>query len=194
MLRGECMKAKRPGRNKQLEAKFKKHLAEGMKPRAAMKVAGYADSTIHSSMRRTLDRPLIKSALTEAAMELLAEEKQEFKDIVRPFVEGLKAPVIVKSQTEGIATIAVDPDTQKVIPDIPTRMDAAKHLVNLFGGFPKESEMPAPPAKGLTVIINRDGPVEVNQDNRSVTVDRTRIEPTGEDTGDTMPKVKFTKG
>ncbi|MDR4468335.1 MAG: terminase small subunit [Nitrospira sp.] len=179
---------------KDRQIKTAKNLGKGLSPVAAMIEAGYSESYARSQGYAVAKRPYIRSLLTDAIERVLAEQNKAFDDIVRPFVEALDAPVIVKSHTEGIACVAKDPETQEVIPDHDTRMKAATHIVNLMGGFPREVEMPAPPPKGLTVIINKDGESgQVTQPTNRV-VDRTKIQPTGEDTGDTMPKVKFTKG
>src|SRR5690606_31922861 len=115
-------------------------------------------------------------------------------DVIRPYIDGLDAPLVVKSQTEGIAAIARDPETQEIIPDHDTRMKAATHLVNLHGGFPRSLEMPAPPSPGLTVIISQDGgDVQVNQQTNNLIVDRTKIQPTGTSNGDREPKVEITQ-
>lgn len=175
------------------QIKTAKNLGKGLSPVSAMIEAGYSESYARSQGYAVAKRPYIRSLLTDAIERVLAEQNKAFDDIVRPYIDALDAPVVVKSATEGIACIAKDPETQEILPDHDTRMKAATHIVNLMGGFPREVEMPAPPPKGLTVIINKDGESgQVTQPTNHV-VDRTKIQPIGEVTEDIMPKVKITR-
>jgi len=168
-------------------------MALGMNARSAAAAAGYSPATIHGSLKR-ITRNLVDSAFTRAVDRGLAKRNKEFDDIITPYLDGLDAPVIVKSQTEGIAMIGKDPETQAILPDFDIRLKSADRLVGLFGGMPKESEMPTPPSPGLTVIISQDGgEVQVNQQT-NVMVDRTTIQPTGEATEDVMPTVVIEEG
>ena len=164
------------------------NLALGMNARSAAAAAGYAPTTIHATLHR-ITRNLVDSAFTRAVDRGLAKRQKEFDSIIDPYLDGLDAPVIVKSQTEGIAMIGKDPETQAVLPDFDIRLKSADRLVGLFGGVPKDSEMPTPPSPGLTVIISQDGgEVQVNQQT-NVRIDRTTIQPTGEVSEDAMPVV-----
>ncbi|GKS62921.1 hypothetical protein YTPLAS72_02250 [Nitrospira sp.] len=174
------------------QIKVAEGLARGFSQRKAVKEAGYSASTAEKKAFAIVKRPLVQSALTEAVERIMAARNKQFEEIVRPYVDGLDAAVIVKSRTEGIACIAKDPETQEVIPDHDVRIKSADRIVALMGGVPREIEMPAPPPKGLTVIINKDTESgQVTQQTNNATMDRTKIQPTGTSTGDREPKVKI---
>lgn len=178
---------KRKDQNKVAEG-----LARGFSQRKAVKEAGYSALTAEKKAYAIVKRPLVQSALTEAVERIMAARNKQFDEIIRPYVDGLDAAVVVKSATEGIACLAKDPETQEVIPDHDVRIKSADRIVALMGGVPREIEMPAPPPKGLTVIINKESaPGHVAQQTNNVTVDRTKIQPTGTASGEWEPKVKI---
>jgi len=69
-------------------------------------------------------------------------------------------------------------------------MDAADRIVGLYGGRPREVEIPSEPSKRLTIIFQKEAsakvPVEVNPTSR------TSIVPTGETKHPKLP-VTFMK-
>lgn len=180
------------GKHEAIQRRARKNLLRGMPKQKALIEAGYKPSYVERESVRIIRRLLVSSPLTDAVQELLTEEKKEYKDIVRPYVDALSAPIIVKSSVEGIACIAVDADTQQVIPDHDIRMRAATHIVSLMGGVPKEVEMPAAPQKGLTIIISQEGgSMQVNQQT-NIVPDHTTIQPTGTTkVGGGGPKVRI---
>ena len=125
-------------------------------------------------------RPLVQSALTQA----LDRQGLKLVHILRPVVDALDANLMVRSQRLGSVH-------ETPFPDHHLRMRAANFLIGLYGGTPKASEIPPPPPKGLTVIINKDGESEQGAQQTNRVVDRTKIQPTGEVTEDVMPKVKI---
>lgn len=149
-----------------------KGLASGLSEQAACVAAGYSPSTAKGMGYQIAKRPLVQSMLTDAAEAVMRETQRDLRDVVRPYFQGLTARVVVKS---GQTLEAVETS----IPDHPTRMDAADRIVDLFGGRPREVEMPAPPVPGLVVNIYRDGPPKAGPKTIDVT-DRTKIQPQGE--------------
>jgi hypothetical protein len=179
---------------KQRHIQTAKNLAKGLSPVSAMIEAGYSESYARSQGYAVVKRPYVRSIVTDAIEQVLRVQNKEFLDIILPYIDGLHAPVVVKSPTDGTASIAVDPHTQQTIPDHDVRIKAADRIVALYGGVPKELEIPPLPARGLTVIISKDGGnVQVNRQTNQMTVDRTKIVPTGEAKGDVMPKVRITR-
>lgn len=177
---------------KQRHIQTAKNLAKGLSPVSAMIEAGYSESYARSHGYAVVKRPYVRSIVTDAIERVLKVQNKEFLDIILPYIDGLHAPVVVKSPTDGTASIAVDPDTQQIIPDHDVRIRAADRIVALYGGVPREIEMPAPPPKGLTVIINKESaPGHAAQQTNNVSVDRTKIQPTGTASGEREPKVKI---
>lgn len=185
-------RVKDPGRNKRRQEKAAKLKAKGMESNTALLKAGYSKTYVAVHGGRILQRPMFRSMFTDLIEEGLRKRNKEFQGVVDPYLDGLDAVVVVKSQTEGIATLAVDPETRLPIPDHDIRIKAADRIIGLYGGVPKESEIPPEPQPGMTIIINKDGgAVQVNQ---QTVVDRTKIEPTGEETLPPMPAVTIKKG
>jgi hypothetical protein len=179
---------------KQRHIQTAKNLAKGLSPVSAMIEAGYSESYARSQGYTVVKRPYVRSIVTDAIEQVLKVQNKEFVDIIQPYIDGLDAPVVVKSPTDGTASIAVDPDTQQIIPDHDVRIEAADRIIGLYGGVPEEVEIPIPPARGLTVIINKDGgAVQVNRQTNQTSVNRTKIVPTGESNGDVMPKIRITR-
>jgi len=148
---------------KQRHIQTAKNLAKGLSPVSAMIEAGYSESYARSQGYAVVKRPYVRSIVTDAIEQVLKVQNKEFLDIIQPYIDGLDAPVVVKSPTDGTASIAVDPETQQFIPDHDVRIKAADRIVALYGGIPREVGMPAPQPKGLTVIISKGGePGQVN--------------------------------
>ena len=97
----------------------------------------------------------------------------QFDEIVEPYFDALKAPLIVKSTQLGKAQ-------ETPFPDHALRMNAADRLVDLYGGKPRS----------ITIIIRREAsaqsPIVVNPPGR------TSIIPEGETTHPKLP-VRFVK-
>ena len=117
-------------------------LARGLSQRRAVEEAGYSALTAEKKGYAIVKRSLVQSALTDAAERLGVT----FDKILKPVVEALEADLVVRT-TEGAL--------KTKLPDHRIRLEAHDRLVNLYGGKPRETEMPASPAPGLTVIIKR---------------------------------------
>jgi hypothetical protein len=158
-------------------------LARGLSKREAVRQAGYSPMTAEKKASAIVKRPLVQSALTEA----LERRGATLERILGPLVDALDANVIVTCERLGFAR-------ETLLPDYDIRIRAADRLVGLYGGRPKSSMMPPPAAKGLTVIISKeDAPEPVTQQTSNVTIDRTKIQPTGTSSGDREPKIKITR-
>lgn len=120
--------------------KVAENLAKGMTTGEAMVNAGYSPHYAGAKGYKVIKKPYIQSIFTEAIERVMQRENKQFDAIIEPYVKALDAPLIVKSTTEGIATIARDPDTQEVIPDHGMRMTAASKLVDLLGANVKTDE------------------------------------------------------
>lgn len=124
----------KPGRPSTQETKRRRkaivsNLAKGMSATAACVAAGYSPVAANSEAYRIIKHPEIQSKLTEAVARVLAEEKKQFDDIVRPYVKALDAKVIVKAPGRV---------AESKIPDHAIRMEAAAHLTKLYQ--PKNAE------------------------------------------------------
>jgi hypothetical protein len=146
-------------------------LAKGMAPQEAMIAAGYSPLYVQHQGYKAIKRPCIQSVFTDSCERILAKRQMQFDELVEPYFDGLKANVIVKSQQLG--------DAQETeFPDHALRMNAADRLVDLYGGKPREVEMPTEPTKGITIIFQKEASAKVQ-----VVVNptgRTSIIPEGE--------------
>ncbi|UVT19013.1 MAG: hypothetical protein H8K03_14505 [Nitrospira sp.] len=122
---------------KQRHLKTAKNVAKGMSPVSAMVEAGYSESYARSHGYTIVKRPYIQSIVTEAVDLVMKQENKKFDAIVRPLVQALDAPLIVKSTQLGDAQIPKDPETGEPFPDHQTRMAAADRLIELYGGLLK---------------------------------------------------------
>ena len=147
------------------------NLAKGMAPQEAMIAAGYSPLYVQHQGYKAIKRPCIQSVFTDSCERILAKRQMQFDELVEPYFDGLKANVIVKSQQLG--------DAQETeFPDHALRMNAADRLVDLYGGKPREVEMPTEPTKGITIIFQKEASAKVQ-----VVVNptgRTSIIPEGE--------------
>jgi len=109
--------------------------------------AGYAESTALKKSYNMIDRPLVRSALTDVLMG----QGATLEKIVKPIADGLQAKVRIRTLS-GI----VETD----LPDHRIRGENAYRAIRLLGGIPKECEMPAPPRPGLVVVISRASDAE----------------------------------
>jgi phage terminase small subunit len=126
-------RAKRPGRNVTRQKKAAKNLAKGMPQVTALIEAGYSADYASAQGYAAVKRPCIQSILTHLVEKVMTRRKMPMERIIEPYLDALDAPMVVKSTTEGIATIARDPDTQEIIPDHDVRMKAADRLTDLYG-------------------------------------------------------------
>ena len=109
----------------------------------------------------------------------------QFDEIVEPYFDALNAPLIVKNSRLGDAKIPTNPKTGEPFADHALRMDAAYRIVDLFGGKPREIEMPSEPPKKITIIFQKDSSAQV-----AVVVNptgRTSIVPEGATTHPKLP-------
>jgi len=141
--------------------KIAEGLAKGLTQMQAVLEAGYAASTAKKKAYAIVKRPLVQSALTDTCERILAKRKMQFDEIVEPYFDALKAPLIVKSTQLGDAQVPKDLETGQPFPDHALRMDAADRIVDLFGGKPREVEMPSEPQKGLTIIFQKEASAKV---------------------------------
>jgi hypothetical protein len=155
------------------------NLAKGMAPQEAMIAAGYSPLYVQHQGYKAVKRPCIQSAFTDSCERIFRERNIPFDRMVGRIVDALDAPLIVKSTQLGDAQIPKDPETGEPFPDHVLRMAAADRLIDLYGGKPREVEMPTePPPKGLTIIFQKESSAKVQ-----VVVNptgRTSIIPEGE--------------
>ena len=147
--------------------------------------AGYSRSYAHDQGYKAIKRPCIQSAFTDSCERIMRKREMQFDEIVEPYFDALKAPLIVKSAQLGDAQIPTDLTTGEPFPDHALRMDAADWLVGLYGGKPRDVETPSEPAKGLTIIFQKEASAKV-----AVVVNptgRTSIIPEGETTHPPLP-------
>ena len=134
--------------------------------------------------------PRFQSAFTDSCERIMRKRQIQFDEIVEPYFDALKAPLIVKSTQLGDAQVPNDPETGKPFPDHALRMDAADRIVDLFGGKPREVEIPSEPPKGITIIFQKESGAKV-----AMVVNptgRTSIIPEGETKHPKLP-VRFVK-
>jgi hypothetical protein len=126
------------------QKKFAQGLMAGKtKVRAALD-AGYSESYAYKSSFAMIERPQIKTFLTEAyRAKGLTPDK-----IIQPVLDAYEAKIKVFSRVAGGLILTEDPDHE-------VRLKAYDRAVAAFGVIPREVEMPAPPRPGLVVIIGR---------------------------------------
>lgn len=170
---------KRPTHNSKRQRKAAENLAKGMSQTQALIEAGYSESYAAALGFRAVKRPCIQSILTHLVEKVMARRKMPMEKLIIPYLDALDAPMIVKSTTEGIATIARDPESQEIIPDHDIRMKAADRLTDFYGGRPRGSDdlTGKELTRGLVVIIQRDGPP---RDKPPIDVTPKNIHPTGQ--------------
>lgn len=182
------------GANAKRQRKALLGMAAGLPKEAAMVKAGYTPMYANSAGYKYLRRPMIQSMFTDEIQKALEGKGKVFGAMVAPYIEALDAPVIVKSNIEGIACIARDPDTQAVIPDHRVRMEAADKLIALHGGVPREVDMPPPAQPPMNILIVRDQAKVVVQQGGMEQAQAAKVEGVGEATTPGMPTVTIRKG
>ena len=109
----------------------------------AAKDAGYAKSTAEKKSHTFLQRPLVRSALTNA----LERSGVTLEHIVQPIADALKATRSYVNK-DGLMV-------ESQVPDHKIRLEASRDAVALFGGIPKVGEG-TPTAHGLNLFIAVD--------------------------------------
>lgn len=127
------------------QKKFAQGLMAGKtKVRAALD-AGYSESYAYKSSFAMIERPQIKTFLTEAFLAKgLTPEK-----MIQPVLDGFKAKLKVFKREAGGLVLTNEPDHE-------IRLKSYDRVVAAFGAIPREVEMPAPARPGLVVIIGRE--------------------------------------
>jgi hypothetical protein len=126
------------------ERRFVKGVAAGKSRIQAAKDAGYAQSTAEKKSYAILQRPLVKSALTEAMVRIGMTHEM----MVQPLKDALTATRSYVDPKSGLLV-----ETQ--VPDHKMRLEASRDAVALLGGIPKVGEG-TPTAHGLNLFIEVD--------------------------------------
>jgi len=126
------------------ERLFVKGLVKGNAMIQAAKDAGYATSTAEKKSYAILQRPLVKSALTEAMTKIGMTHEL----MVQPLKDALTA---MRSYVDPKSGLLVE--TQ--VPDHKMRLEASRVAVAIFGGIPKVGEG-TPTPHGLNLFIAID--------------------------------------
>jgi hypothetical protein len=142
------MGRRKPGLDER-ERKFVEGIGEGKSMARSAREAGYASSTAAKKAYAMVERPLIKSALTESLMRQVGSMDR----ILRPIVEGLDANLVVPMKVGPIKTD---------LPDYRTRLDSAALAIRMLGGIPKQQELPEPPPPDLVITVNVEPPMQAN--------------------------------
>lgn len=125
------------------ERRFVQGVVQGKSLTQSAKDAGYATSTAEKKSYAILQRPLVRSALTNA----LERAGVTLVDIVQPIADALKATKSYVNQ-DGLMV-------ESLVPDHKIRLEAARDGVALLGGIPKVGEG-TPTAHGLNLFIAVD--------------------------------------
>jgi len=125
------------------ERRFVKGVVAGKSLTQAAKDAGYARSTAEKKAYAILQRPLVRSALTNA----LGRLGVTLEHIVQPIADALKATRSFVNK-DGLMV-------GSQVPDHKIRLEASRDAVALLGGIPKVGEG-TPTAHGLNLFIAVD--------------------------------------
>lgn len=117
-------------------------VARGKTKTQAARDAGYAESTALKQAYQILDRPLVKTALTDALERLGIT----FEKILQPIVDGLEATILIKNPQSMTVK-------KTSIPDVPVRLQAHDRAVALLGGVPSNVKPLEPKSRGLIVMF-----------------------------------------
>jgi hypothetical protein len=126
------------------ERRFVKGVVKGKSMIQAAKDAGYATSTAEKKSYAILQRPLVKSTLTEAMLKIGMTHEQ----MVQPLKDALTT---MRSYVDPKSGLLVE--TQ--VPDHKIRLEASRAAVALLGSIPKVGEG-TPTAHGLNLFIAVD--------------------------------------
>jgi len=136
---------KRSQRIQPRQKKFAQGLMGGKTKVQAALDAGYARSTAYKSSFAMIERPQVKTFLTEA---FLAKGLTPDK-MIQPVLDGYEAKAKVFNREIGGFVLTDEPDHD-------VRLKAYDRAVAAFGVIPREVEMPAPVRPGLIVVIGRE--------------------------------------
>ena len=125
------------------ERRFVKGVVAGKSMTQAAKDAGYSHSTAEKKSYAILQRPLVRSALTNA----MERAGMTLVNIVQPIADALKA---TKSYVNKDGLMV-----ESQVPDHKIRLEASRDAVALLGGIPKVGEG-TPTAHGLNLFIAVD--------------------------------------
>lgn len=132
------------------EQRLVQGVARGKSKAQAARDAGYAESTALKQASTILNRPLVRSVLTEA----LEEAGATMRKVVQPVVDALEAnvrvlKVVPDPEGDGKKKCLIEIEA----PDHKTRLEAHDRAVALYGGVPKVGEG-TPTTGGLTIFID----------------------------------------
>ena len=151
------MAVRKPNKRSQQIQPRQKKFAQGLlagktKVKAALD-AGYAPSTAYKSSFALIERPQIRTFLTEAFQaQGMTPEK-----MIQPVLDAYEAKLKVFSREVGGLVLTDEPDHD-------VRLKAYDRATAAFGVIPREVEMQPPPRPGLVVIIERaNAPQEAAQ-------------------------------
>ena len=137
--------SRRPKAIQPRQRRFAEGLLKGKTKVQAALDAGYAQSTAYKKSFNLIERPQIKTFLTEAYhAKGLTPEK-----MIRPVLDAYEAKVTVFKRKLGGLVLTEEPDHD-------VRLKAYDRAVAAFGVIPRDVEMPAPARPGLIVIIGRE--------------------------------------
>lgn len=177
-----------PGKNTDVEKALKtvEGMAEGLSATKAMIRAGYSESYAKRDGFKFAKRPFVKSIFTDSVDRMLERYGIDFDEIIEPYVKSLKAKVVARGARGA---------TKTQIDDLPQQVIGADRLVQLYGGVPREVEMPPMPAKPMVVNIFKEGSSQVVQ-SRTTIDQRTQaqVEGTSDVAQPVKPKVTIEKG
>ncbi len=120
------------------ERRFAQGVARGKTKVQAARDAGYTESTALKKSFALIDRPRIRSFLTDA----LEQAGLTPDHIVQAAIEALNANHILKSMEDRKVY-------ESDVPDHDARMRAMDRLVDLYGGTPRDVDPKVPPPSTL---------------------------------------------
>jgi phage terminase small subunit len=124
------------------ERRLVQGVLSGQPVKQAASAAGYAPSSASSNAYVILDRPRVRSLLTDALERAGLSEGT----LCTALLAALNARVQIVN-TRTMAALEVD------LPDHQVRLAAVDKIVALYAYVPRRVEMPDPPGEGLTVNI-----------------------------------------
>lgn len=128
------------------ERKFVAGVVAGKTKMQAAIDAGYTPETARAKSYSFLNRPLVRSAITDALERLGVT----YERMVQPVADALEATKFVPAGSRE--TLDGTKSEYVEIPDHPTRLAAHDRAIALVGAVPKVGEA-TPAAHGLTLIV-----------------------------------------
>lgn len=129
------------------EKKMIQGIVAGKSQERAAIDAGYAESTARGKAYAVLQRPLVRSALTEAFERMGVT----YEKILKPVADGLNAEKIIAQRK--IETLDGSTTETITVPDHAIRLAAHDRAIALYGAVPKVGEG-IPTGGGLRVSIS----------------------------------------